>query len=167
MRRVIFNVVLALLAAVVVAAPAAASSSRTSYVVAECGRPTNPWQVDRMTILPSDRAIIRGLHSTYDEWVFVNGSWQSGFGTNDAVANANVAWPDFQGTLWGTFDFKGEIGHFQGSWSLGASGSGRASGMSDEGTLLTVTLGVNPQDYLPLPASDCGVAEFVVLDPHA
>lgn len=88
-------------------------------------------------------------------------------GTNVTVANGNAKLPDFNGPFWGTFDFQddGTLGGFTGTWSWGNSAYGRASGKSMDGLLLKVTLGLDPTPYPALPG-ECGVAEFLIIDPH-
>jgi hypothetical protein len=110
---------------------------------------------------------MRGAHNAYDEYVLEGNAWRM-IGENDTVANGNATFPDFVGPFWGMFDFEddGTIGSFEGTWSWGNSAYGRASGKSDDGRLAKVTLGVDADGYPELPAEDCGVTEFLVINPH-
>ena len=169
---------------VAAAAPAgAAKAEKTSYIVAECADAGNPqnliwaenpadWELDGGRIWFSkklDRVHIRGMVNLYHEYLWTESGWsEEPIGSNATVANGNAAVTeefDFVGPFWGTFDFTddGTIGDFSGTWSWGMSATGRATGTSDDGSLVKVTLGVDPTDYLPLPGDGCGVAEFMVI----
>lgn len=171
MRRLTVLVVVLLLAGLVVAAasPAgAAAADKTVFIVAECSWAGNPQSVEQFEFPNPDRVRIRGANNIYDEYVFEEAGWRY-IGENSTMANVNATWPEFEGSFWGTFDFTddGTIGDFEGTWAWGGmSPFGRATGTSDDGKLLKVTLGLNPEPYLPLPAAECGVAEFLVIDPH-
>jgi hypothetical protein len=145
----------------------AAPAEKVSYIVAECPQAGNPQSVDRFEFPTEDRVLIRGAQNIYDEYVLATGGWGH-IGTNETVANGNATWPEFEGPFWGTFVFvdDGTIGSFEGTWSWGNSAYGRAVGKSDDGRLVKITLGLDPAGYPPLPEKDCGVTEFLVINPR-
>lgn len=168
-RATALTAVITLTGMVVASAPtvSAARAEKTSFIVAECPQDGNPKSVDRFEFPNLNHVLIRGAHNDYDEYVLDGSGW-SWIGENHTVANGNATFPDFVGPFWGTFDFvdDGTIGSFEGTWSWGNSAYGRASGRSDDGTLIKVTLGLDADGYPELPAEDCGVTEFLVINPH-
>ena len=164
-----WSIVMIVVALVALAAmPAgAAPAEKTSYIVAECPDMYNPQSVERMEVLPNlDRILIRGAQNIYYEFLYNGTGWVE-IGENDTVANINATFPDFVGPAWGTFHYSdnGTIGEFFGTWSWGNSASGHASGMSADGRLMKVTLGIDPTPY-PL-LEGCLVNEYLIIDPHA
>lgn len=163
-----WSIVMIVVALVALAAmPAgAAPADKTSYIVAECADPGNPQSVEAMEFPNPDRILVRGAENIYYEFLYDGVGWVE-IGENDTVANINATFPEFMGPAWGTFHYfdDGTIGEFFGTWSWGNSATGRASGMSDDGRLLMVTLGIDPTPY-PL-LEGCFVNEYLVIDPHA
>jgi len=168
-RATALTAVIALAGIVVASAPtvSAARAEKTSFIVAECPQENNPQSVDRFEFPNPNRVLIRGAHNAYDEYVLEGNDWRL-IGENNTMANGNATFPDFVGPFWGTFDFDddGTIGSFEGTWSWGNSAYGRASGRSDDGRLAKVTLGVDADGYPELPAADCGLTEWLVINPH-
>ena len=164
-RWSIIMIVVALVALAAVPA-SAAPAEKTSYVVAECPDGGNPQSVERMEFPTPDRILIRGAVNVYYEYLLDDGDWVA-IGRNDTVANINATFPEFVGPAWGTFHYSdnGTIGEFFGTWSWGNSASGHASGMSADGRLMKVTLGIDPTPY-PL-LEGCLVNEYLIIDPHA
>ena len=161
-RMILITTVLALVG--MAALPAGAVPvEKTMYTVAECAAPGNPQNPEEMTTwFPSgDRINIRGAENLYEVYVLEAGDWEL-VGTNTTNANVNAAFPSFEGVFWGTFDIESTIGDFEGHWSWGATEFGRASGHSDDGQILKVTLGLASDGLPPLPGDGCGVAEYVV-----
>lgn len=169
MRRTVLIVMLAVAALIVATAvPAgAAKAEKTPYIVAECN--FTPLHPGIQWVTGQNNLHIRGAMNRYNEWVLEGEDWRE-IGTNTTTANGNVKLPDFIGPFWGTFSFAddGTIGNFEGSWSWGNSALGRASAKEVDGDkLLKVTLGLDAADY---PAfvegmGECGVAEFLVINP--
>lgn len=164
MRRMILLVsVLALIG--MVALPAGADHvTKTTYTIAECADPGNPQNAAEMKVwYPSEHRIhIRGAENLYHVYLLDGDAWLP-IGTNTTMANVNASFPSFEGAFWGTFDIESTLGDFEGRWSWGAGEFGRASGSSDDGTLLKVTLGLADDGLPALPVADaCGVAEYEV-----
>jgi hypothetical protein len=144
-----------------IALPAgAAPVNQTSYTIAECPFDGNPQNPEELRVWASGPAglHIRGAENLYHEYLLEDEAWTD-IGTNRTVANVNAS---KQMTLFGTFDIESTIGDFQGTWSWGAGDTGRASGRSDDGRLLKVTLGLSGDGLPALPGAECGVAEYVV-----
>lgn len=138
----------------------AAPVTKTTYTIAECpiaGTPQHPEDL-RMWETGHEGVHIRGAENFYGEYLYEGGAWVS-IGTNATVANVNAS---SKMTLFGTFDIESTIGDFQGTWSWGATDTGRATGRSDDGRLLKVTLGLSADGLPALPGNDCLVAEYVV-----
>lgn len=168
MRRIVLFVTVMALVGVVSVPAGAAPVEKTTYTVAECADPDNPQAVAEFEYLADmSRVRVRGAVNLYHEFVLEAGSWTL-IGTNTTVANGNAAFPSFEGPFWGTFDFEddGTIGDFEGTWSWGMSEFGHASGRSDDGRLLKVTLGLAGDGLPEIPYPDpdaCGITEFTVI----
>jgi len=168
-RATAWTAVIALAGIVVASAPtvSAARAEKDAYIVAECPQDGNPQSVERFEFPnPNDpnRVLIRGAHNIYNEFVLEDDGW-SLVGENNTMANVNAS--ESFATIWGTFDWDGNLGHFEGTWSWGNSAYGRASGRSDDGRLLKVTLGLDPSDYPHLDdCEDYGVTELLIISPH-
>ncbi len=162
-RATAWTAVIALAGIVVASAPtvSAARAEKDAYIVAEC--PTGGDPPERFEFPNPNRVLIRGAHNVYDEYLLEDTEW-SLVGVNNTMANVNAS--ESFATIWGTFDWDGNLGHFEGTWSWGNSAYGRASGRSDDGRLLKVTLGLDPSDYPPLDCEDYGVTELLIISPH-
>lgn len=164
MRRAV--VLMAALGFVVVGAtPAGAEPvQKSTYLVAECPDGGNPQSVDRMWFPTEGSVQARGVTNLYYEYVLVDGEWVGPFAENTTVANASASFPEFEGTFWGTWsfvDYEGgpDFGDMSGRWVFTDHGAAKATGMSDDGNVVKVSLGL---DEPAAPFEGCGVAEFVI-----
>lgn len=166
MRRMIM--LMALMGAVVVdAAPAGADPvEKSAYFVAECAVEGNPQSVERMWFPTEDSVRIRHATNVYDEYLYTGSDWVGPFAQNTTVANVNAAFPSFEGNFWGTWTFHdyGTVPGFddmEGTWVFTENGAAKASGKTDDGRVVKVTLGLeNPAP----PFDGCEVAEFVIFN---
>ena len=150
------------------ASPAGAmKAEKTSFIVAECPDIDNPQSVERFEFPNPDRVLIRGAVNLYYEWVLEGDDWRA-IGTNTTTANGNATLPEFEGPFWGTFDFDddGTIGDITGTWAWGMSAYGRATGKTEDGDLVKITLGLDPADYpTDTNVQGCSLTEFTVIAP--
>jgi hypothetical protein len=164
-RTMLFMTVMALV--VLAAAPASAHRvEKTSYIVAECPDVGNPLSIDRMWSPTEDSVHIRGGVNLYYEYLYTGSGWTGPFAENTTVANLNAAFPSFEGSFWGTWSFDDydggpDFGDFDGKWVFTNNGAAKGTGMSNDGRVAKVSLGL--ESPAP-PVEGCGVVEFLIFD---
>lgn len=162
--RLVAAAVLAIAAMATMAALAgAAPIEKTSFMVAECDAvPLDPGE---WSFVGQENMHMRGMSNLYTAYVREGSAWRQ-IGTVTTHPNANLN--SNATTIWGTFEYTddGTIGTFTGSFNWSMGNNGRASGRSADGTLVKITLGVDPTPYLPLPTPNCDVREYDVMSPQ-